>query len=76
MNNSQMLWNFASEHPVIIVIIIIISGLIIANILYYILYFPFWIINRWLRSRNIKHQGWPPAHLDADGDFKTWESGD
>jgi hypothetical protein len=23
----------------------------------------------WLRSRNIKHHGWPPPHLDADGDF-------
>ena len=25
---------------------------------------------RWLRSRNIKHHGWPPSHLDADDDFK------
>jgi hypothetical protein len=25
--------------------------------------------NRWLRSRNIKHHGWPPPHCDADGDF-------
>lgn len=22
------------------------------------------------RSRNIAAQGWPPAHLDADGDFR------
>ena len=26
--------------------------------------------NRWLRSRNIAARGWPPAHLDADGDFR------
>lgn len=26
--------------------------------------------NRALRSRNIRAQGWPPAHLDADGDFR------
>lgn len=32
--------------------------------------FGFKCWNRWLRSRNIKHQGWPPSHLDADGDFK------
>lgn len=24
--------------------------------------------NRWCRTRNIKNQGWPPSHLDADGD--------
>jgi len=23
-----------------------------------------------LRSRNILNRGWPPPHLDADGDFK------
>jgi hypothetical protein len=27
--------------------------------------------NRWLRSRNIKHHGWPPPHCDADGDSST-----
>jgi len=29
--------------------------------------------NRIIRSRNIKNQGWPPEHLDADGDFKQEE---
>lgn len=24
-----------------------------------------------LRHLNIRKQGWPPAHLDADGDFKS-----
>lgn len=28
------------------------------------------IVNRVLRSVNIALRGWPPAHLDADGDFK------
>ena len=32
--------------------------------------FVFKCWNRWLRSRNIKNHGWPPPHLDADGDFK------
>jgi len=26
--------------------------------------------NRWCRTRNIKAHGWPPAHCDADGDFR------
>ena len=27
-------------------------------------------LNRILRSINIALRGWPPAHLDADGDFR------
>ena len=27
--------------------------------------------NRILRSRNIVARGWPPNHLDADGDFES-----
>jgi hypothetical protein len=30
----------------------------------------FRMYNRWVRHRNIKAAGWPPNHLDADGDFK------
>jgi hypothetical protein len=26
--------------------------------------------NRVLRHLNVRSKGWPPAHLDADGDFK------
>ena len=46
----------------------------------FLLYLPFnfafrcW--NRWLRSRNIKEQGWPPPHCDADGDFFSEDSDD
>lgn len=28
------------------------------------------IINRVIRSINIRSKGWPPSHLDADGDWK------
>lgn len=34
---------------------------------------PFKIINRIIRSINIAIRGWPPAHLDADGDWKKKE---
>lgn len=26
--------------------------------------------NRLMRHLNVRKHGWPPAHLDADGDFK------
>lgn len=35
---------------------------------------PFRMFNRWCRTRNIAAKGWPPAHLDADGDFKPEKS--
>lgn len=37
--------------------------------------FVFRCWNRYLRSRNIAARGWPPAHLDADGDFKPEDKG-
>lgn len=33
-----------------------------------VLWFLFICWNRFLRSRNIAKHGWPPIHLDADGD--------
>jgi len=30
--------------------------------------------NRMMRHWNIRKHGYPPAHCDADGDFKTEES--
>lgn len=30
--------------------------------------------NRLIRSANIRRAGWPPVHLDADGDFKPAET--
>lgn len=34
------------------------------------------IINRMIRSVNILFQGWPPSHLDADGDWKENKEND
>ena len=31
---------------------------------------PLRLVNRWIRHKNIAARGWPPAHLDADGDWK------
>lgn len=30
---------------------------------------PFRALNRWIRHRNIVVRGWPPEHLNADGDW-------
>ncbi len=35
-----------------------------------VLEYPLKLINRWIRHRNIVAKGWPPAHLDADGDWQ------
>ena len=35
-----------------------------------VLRFAFLVWNRFMRHLNIRKAGWPPAHLDADGDFK------
>lgn len=31
------------------------------------------IVNRFFRTLNIRKNGWPPEHCDADGDFKNEE---
>ncbi len=46
---------------------VFIGSLILISV---ILQFPFNMWNRFLRNLNIKRQGWPPPHLDADGDFR------
>lgn len=51
---------FFGDHPVL--------GCIILWTGYCVAALPFPIINRYFRTRNIKNAGWPPAHLDADGD--------
>jgi len=35
--------------------------------------FIFRMYNRTLRCLNLKRNGWPPEHVDADGDFKEAE---
>lgn len=32
--------------------------------------YAFKFYNRWIRHKNIAAHGYPPPHLDADGDFK------
>ncbi len=47
--------------------------LIVWVVLHFTIGVPLRLINRWIRHRNIVARGWPPAHLDADGDHKEEE---
>jgi hypothetical protein len=42
--------------------------ILLGSAFYGTLRFLFLVINRSLRAGNIRKQGWPPLHLDADGD--------
>jgi hypothetical protein len=58
-----------AEHPILTVILAFIAGSVVTSPFRY----GFRAYNRHLRSKNIAAQGWPPEHLDADGDFKKTE---
>ena len=61
------LFQFASENPwLAFFLALIVSSTIVAPFK-----IAFQAYNRKLRSMNIAAHGWPPAHLDADGDFKS-----
>jgi hypothetical protein len=42
-------------------------------IVYMLVELVFKIWNRFMRHLNIRSKGWPPEHLDADGDFESDE---
>ena len=43
---------------------------VLALSLFNVIKLTFLILNRLIRSINIALRGWPPSHLDADGDWK------
>ena len=57
------IYDFMSDSPFLTFFLALVTLWIVEALLKY-------CINRPLRSRNIKLHGWPPEHLDADGDFK------
>ena len=61
---------FAGEHPILGVIF----GMIFASIIGIPFRFVGAIHKRAIRSRDIRAVGWPPPHLDADGDFQKQSS--
>jgi len=61
------LLDFMHAHVIVTVLALLVCSHAVHAVL-------FRLPNRWLRSRNIREQGWPPEHLDADGDFKENDS--
>ena len=57
------IFDFIGNHQILTFVLALICLAAIQSVLAY-------CINRPLRHRNIKLHGWPPAHCDADGDFK------
>jgi hypothetical protein len=60
------LYQFMGAHPVLTFFLAVIAVEAFC--------YPFKILNRWIRHLNIVARGWPPPHLDADGDLKKEET--
>lgn len=54
------IWQFMAESPILTFFL----ACIIASAVKWLACQPF-------RALNIRKHGWPPAHLDADGDYKA-----
>jgi hypothetical protein len=54
---------FTTEHPWFTLLILL--------ALWELASLPFKTVNRVIRHRNIAKAGWPPEHVDADGDPVT-----
>jgi len=57
-------YEFMADSPVLTFFIVVGIGIILTSIFN-------GCINRPLRHMNIRKHGWPPAHCDADGDFRV-----
>lgn len=56
------MYEFMGEHQVLTVILALIAGSVAI--------WPFRLVNRWIRHRNIVARGWPThPQMDADGDI-------
>jgi hypothetical protein len=55
---------YALAHPYLTFVL----GVIFIRSTAYLLHWPFRFAIYWLRHRSIMVYGWPPDHLDADGD--------
>lgn len=59
--------SFANESPWLFFAVV----LVLSHYLYRLTYCVFWLLpNRILSTVKVLIKGWPPAHIDADGDWK------
>jgi hypothetical protein len=56
-------WQFANESPILTAFMV----WVVCEMVYKVI-FHCW--NRMMRMLNVRKQGWPPPHCDADGDFR------
>jgi hypothetical protein len=56
----DQLFRFMGEHYVVTILIVWSIASVLKT--------PFWALNRYFRSQNIRARGWPTAPVDADGD--------
>lgn len=63
---SDAAWAFFGEHWFISLCALFVAASVIKRAIEV----PYYAINRVLRHLNIRRHGWPPAHVDADGDFR------
>lgn len=67
------IYEFMSNNPALTLFLACIIGLVITYVITSVITSVFQCIflcfNRLMRHTNIKNEGWPPPHLDADGDF-------
>ena len=57
------IWKFMNDSPYLTFFLVLIAGEVAIRILVN-------LPNRILRHWNIRKHGYPPAHCDADGDFR------
>lgn len=57
--------NWAGQHPWLFTLLVLVCAQIIGGCIT--------IVNRIIRHFNIRAKGWPPPHLDADGDWQEEE---
>jgi hypothetical protein len=62
------IYEFMGEHPWLTFFLALIAGNVVT--------YPFKLVNRWIRHRNIVARGWPPFHLDGDGDARSLDDDD
>lgn len=58
---------FMGVHPVLAFLLVV----LLCSVVNRMVGFSFRLVNRVFRSINIALRGWPPAHCDADGDFRS-----
>jgi hypothetical protein len=75
-NIDPQLLVFVGNHPVVACFAMLFSTAFVISLMSLPFTFMMRLVNRVIRHLNISKCGWPPSHLDADGDWKQTEEED